>query len=1286
MNDRDLWWKLSLIAGLLAIGVMSVFPLDRNIKLGIDLRGGYSLLYEIDDSGLDAAQKRDLSDRVMSVLKERVDPNGVLNLVWRPVGTNRLEIQMPRPPQSVADARARYLTEQEKLAATRIRRGDLALVLARPAAEREPALAAMIRGVASRQPLFQTLTEKYDAMKAAESADDDAVLEKAEQAYDAAFAAVVATNVESGRLDAALAIDPSKIDRETNRPLRDVEIEKLKKELPDLAAGVTAAVSAYDKWQTLRGKEGSLDDPTDLQRLLRGAGVLEFRLLADQDPADPNALEEYSRNLAKRGPRRAPGDRYAWFQIENPAYFFKSKNIEQEFERLKRSRGWWAERYGDKYYLLAHIDESKCLAQDRDGTKNWELKAALPDRDEQGKPAVSFELDSRGGSRFFKLTGENKNKQLCIFLDGMAVSSANIESAISTRGIIRGSFNIEEVQQLCQKLNAGSLPRKLKEPPISVRGIGPSLGAANREAGVRAALYASVVVAIFMIGYYFYSGALAVVAVAINVLLTGAVVATLNATMTLPGIAGIVLSIGMAVDANVLINERIREELQRGQSMRSAIKLGYERAFTAILDSNLTTILTCAILYWIGTEEIRGFGLTLGWGVVINLLTAVFMTHVFFDYMEISRIPAEAHRYSLLAAAGSAVAGGLLWGMGYLLHPTAQLRADSILVFFGQLLVAFLPATLVTLGFLATLRAVHKGTQKSRPNTLPMLYLIQVPNIDWYAKRRTFYAVSLVIALGGLIVFAQRDEKDLYDIEFLGGTAAQIDLKTPGSLSDKDVRDRLTDSAAEMKQLADKIKAGVVAAEGGGFAVSAAGVGGDRLASALRSYLTDYLPQGGVRVDPQNPARVLMQVKSDAKFADGTAASAESVRAQLPGAADRMAVAADQLADAQVQEITDPTGITDKIAAFEIVTRETSRELVVDGILAKLKDHLAIQPSLSFDLRKDAARGDVPYFPITDNDLGKVVGDASASASAGDTLGGVAIVVENVNPPQTVASLSKRLRDMRLQPGAANVGWRPQQVIGLTQAGTDGSEATFTRVAVLVSDENFVHQDDAEANALWRSEFAEPEARLVRDALERQTSLGKVTQFAPQVAQESKTRAYAALTLSCLMIIGYLWFRFGSITWGFAAVVALIHDAAVALGFVAGSYLLAASPIGKLLMIEPFRIDLSIVAALLTVVGFSVNDTIVTFDRMRENRGKSKGITARLVNDSVNQTLSRTILTMLTVFFTLLIMYIFGGRAIHGFNYAMLVGIIAGCYSSIGVASPILMALENRFQAKSATA
>jgi len=184
-----------------------------------------------------------------------------------------------------------------------------------------------------------------------------------------------------------------------------------------------------------------------------------------------------------------------------------------------------------------------------------------------------------------------------------------------------------------------------------------------------------------------------------------------------------------------------------------------------------------------------------------------------------------------------------------------------------------------------------------------------------------------------------------------------------------------------------------------------------------------------------------------------------------------------------------------------------------------------------------------------------------------------------------------------------------------------------------------------------------------------------VTSFGPKVAGSTRQNAILALAASLVMIIAYIWFRFDKVIFGISAVVALLHDVLVTLGALALSSFVA--PYLGFLLIDPFKIDLAIVAAFLTLIGFSLNDTIVIFDRIREIRGKSPDLSAALVNKAINQTMSRTILTSLTVFMTVLILYIWGGQGIHGFAFALLVGVIAGTYSTVFIATPVLIWLHN---------
>jgi SecD/SecF fusion protein len=190
----------------------------------------------------------------------------------------------------------------------------------------------------------------------------------------------------------------------------------------------------------------------------------------------------------------------------------------------------------------------------------------------------------------------------------------------------------------------------------------------------------------------------------------------------------------------------------------------------------------------------------------------------------------------------------------------------------------------------------------------------------------------------------------------------------------------------------------------------------------------------------------------------------------------------------------------------------------------------------------------------------------------------------------------------------------------------------------------------------------------------------EVNTFASAVASEMKESAIIAILLSILAISAYIWFRFQNIVFGLAAVVALVHDVLVSLGFVAMASWVSGTSLGDLFLIDDFRINLPMIAAFLTLVGYSLNDTIVMFDRIREVRGKNHAITIPMVNLSLNQTLGRTILTATTVFIVVFILYAFGGAGIHGFAWCLLVGCIAGTYSSIYIASPILIWALNRIQ------
>ncbi|WHZ28614.1 MAG: Protein translocase subunit SecD [Nitrospira sp.] len=245
---------------------------------------------------------------------------------------------------------------------------------------------------------------------------------------------------------------------------------------------------------------------------------------------------------------------------------------------------------------------------------------------------VSITFDSKGGQEFERITGENVKKRMAVVLDNTIYSAPVIQERISGgRAQITGTFTTQEANDLAIVLRAGALPAPLKI--VQDLTVGPSLGQDSIDKGIRATLIAGVMVVIFMIVYYRLSGLIADFALMLNLVCLMGALSALTATLTLPGIAGIVLTIGMGVDSNVLIFERIREEIRGGKAVRSAIDAGYDKAFLTIVDSHVTTLITGVALFLFGTGPIKGFAVTLCLGIAINLFTALVGTKVIFDLL-----------------------------------------------------------------------------------------------------------------------------------------------------------------------------------------------------------------------------------------------------------------------------------------------------------------------------------------------------------------------------------------------------------------------------------------------------------------------------------------------------------------------------------------------------------------------------------------------------------------------------------------------------------------------------
>lgn len=334
-----------------------------------------------------------------------------------------------------------------------------------------------------------------------------------------------------------------------------------------------------------------VEDPDRVKEILKTTALLEFRLVIAGPAMDMESL------LANHG-----------------------GEVPEDMEVMQGDPG-HMQGPDTGYYLVSNVSEI---------TGN-DLRNARRAQDEWNKPAVSFTLHPDAGKRFEKMTGENVGKPLSIVLDKKLVEVANIRERIpaSSSTMIHGNFTMEQADDISMLLRAGAMPASIKY--LEDRTIGPSLGADSIRKGLTSILMALVLVMAFMVFYYRLSGLNAVAALILNIIILMGVLAYFGANLTVPGIAGIILTVGMSVDANVLVFERIREELGQGKSVLSSISSGFSRAFRTILDANMTTVIAAIFLFQFGTGPLRGFAITLIIGISASMFTAIFVSRLIYD-------------------------------------------------------------------------------------------------------------------------------------------------------------------------------------------------------------------------------------------------------------------------------------------------------------------------------------------------------------------------------------------------------------------------------------------------------------------------------------------------------------------------------------------------------------------------------------------------------------------------------------------------------------------------------
>ena len=1106
--------RITLIVGLLWLALSSIYPQapvslfrvfnlrapvswQNNLRPGIDMVGGTSLLYQIEQPE-GSQYNPDLAESVASALKRRVDPQGVKNLIWRPQG-NRLEIQMPlsgraKQAEPIRDA---YLKAQQNLESLNVRpaQARAAAEIPDPAA-RQKRLAELAAGSPQRAKILNNLSDAVQRIAAAREAKDAERQAQAELDLEKVQTQLAATNVAPDDLQRVLDLKP-----DAQKPAL-AKVNERAADFPQLKQAIDRFQTAYAKYGTVRD---SLDSAAALKRDLKGSGVLAFHILASTSGNSGLSLDipqdeydEQVQRLKTDGPRYRAGDKLRWFKADQPNEFRSGRN-----EDGPPQLG--AATYNGEIYVLSHVDPEHSI-DERPGQTPWALESAGKGTDQLNNRVVDFKFDPQGARYFGDLTGrylpraDGQHYRLAVVLDDKIVSAPQLNGRIDARGQIsggEGGFTEDQLNYLVNTLNAGSLPARLTDDPIRERTVGPQLGADNLRAGLIACLLGLVAVAIFMTGYYYLLGVVATLAVLMNVAMIFGSMAALNATFTLPAVAGIVLTIGMAVDANVLIYERLREELARGLSMRMAMRNAYDRAWSAIVDGSLTTAITSLFLVWLGSEEVRGFGITLLIGLASSLFTSLFVTKTIF---------------------------------GLLMDKTGFEHFSSI------------------------------------PQTFPAFDRFLNPNINWVKLTKPLAVFSvLFIGVGCTLFFIRLGQGKVLDIEFTSGTSAQFTLKQPTRI--EEVRKLIdAESQADAKNL---------------------------------------------------PAPGVVSVGGDQK-------------------------------------------------SYEVVTPNPNPDAVKAAVIAALGDRLDVAAPSTF------AGSDRPYAKVAGEQVVPITqGMTTVGGVAPENLssfaGGVAVVLRDIQPAVTEQSLRGRIDQERL---AASGG----QVISRRRVDTTVAPDGHSAV-VLFADPDYEYSEaDVQRQGQWADGLAAPAWQVVTTALTKPADLQSVTKFNAQVAGEAQANALIALILSLFGIVAYIWVRFGNLAYGTGSIIALIHDTLFVIAAVGFAHYLSYVPgVSDFFLLEPFRLNLTLLAAILTVIGYSMNDTVVVFDRIRENRGKYGALTGKLVNDSINQTLSRTLLTAGTTLLTVAVMYVFGGSGVHGFAFALLIGIFVGTYSSIAIASPVLL-------------
>ncbi|MDB5312421.1 MAG: secD [Gemmataceae bacterium] len=862
-------------------------------------------------------------------------------------------------------------------------------------------------------------------------------------------------------------------------------------------------------------------------------------------------------------------------EVKTPAWLEKEAKDKARLEAEGKADQFNPKKY--EYFVLTRISSADTVKVEGDISLT-----AQSDTDKGLNPCVSFRFNGPGAQAFGRMTERNKPagtniRVLAILLDERVVSAPTLNAVITSAGQITGKFDRKSVERLVNFLRNGALNAQLREKPVSENTIGPTLGADTIRKGTEAVGLAFAVVLAFMIFYYRFAGLVACVALLANLLLTVGFMVAVNAAFTLPGLAGVVLMLGMAVDANVLIYERLREERNKGANLATAIRNGYDRAFFTIIDTHLTSIFTAIVLYTFGNDQLKGFAISLTVGLVISLFTSLYMTRLMFDF----------------------------W--------------------------------------------LHKRWLTE----LRMLRLFERPSFNPMKYRFYFFSITSVLTVLGLGLFLFRGEAGM-NVDFRGGTVyagQMVEGQERALTTTSDRKLGLRDLLGEERQK-ERLNVETVRWVNAPANLPADPVAQETVLAAVGTYIFE------ITYSDKAATTVGLSQKPDGKTVNDIEDAVKARARHLPDVSvEQMFLSGENYGEG-------------KSRYFTVRTTERQPDLVRASLDRLLRDddgkplvastHVTIGPVTGpvVELTFDRPMSPSQMRDLLDREFRKenAVDPAGASfdlrtppADQGEN-GRYKVMWLDVSKNTTFAALKKK------EAAAASGG---------TAGAAVGGWPTAVAAATALADKDLDDQARTLQAILHKTKLA----------VETRPEPERLEVFDSQLASETRTKAFYAILASWAAILLYLWFRFGNWTFGLAAVLCLVHDLCFTLGAIAACHYLFDNPFGYLLRLEDFKIDLPTVAALLTLVGYSVNEIIVNFARIREVRGKNPVLTPQMINDSVNQTLSRTILTSMTVFLVSFVLYAFGGEGVHLFAFVMVMGVMVSTYSSIFIASPLLLFL-----------